>query len=67
LGRPAAHRTRLSRHAVAAQRGDGDYATIDRWYERAAYDHFRSLHAYDDLYERCAALKLSDGLIGMWA
>jgi antibiotic biosynthesis monooxygenase (ABM) superfamily enzyme len=47
-------------------RGEGDYATIDRWSERAAYDHFRSLHAYDDLYERCAALKLSDGLIGIF-
>jgi hypothetical protein len=48
------------------RRGDGDYATIDRWLDRAAYDHFRNLHAYDDLYERCAALKLSDGLIGIF-
>ena len=48
------------------RRGDGDYATIDRWLERGAYDHFRSMHAYDDLYERCATLKLSDGLIGIF-
>ena len=48
------------------RRGDGDYATIDRWRDRAAYDHFRGLHAYNDLYERCASLKLSDGLIGIF-
>ncbi len=48
------------------RKGDGHYATIDRWSDRAAYEHFRTLHAYDDLYERCAALKLSDGRIGVF-
>jgi heme-degrading monooxygenase HmoA len=48
------------------RKGDGHYATIDRWSDRAAYEHFRSLHAYDELYERCAALKLSDGRIGVF-
>lgn len=47
-------------------KGDSNYATIDRWSDRAAYDQFRNLHAYDDLYERCAALKLSDSLIGVF-
>lgn len=48
------------------RKGDGHYATIDRWSDRAAYEHFRSSHAYDDLYERCAELKLSDGRIGVF-
>ncbi len=50
------------------RQGDGRYATIDRWSQRADFDRFREefREGYDALDRRCSALTLEEALVGIF-